>query len=68
MSKGAKALQVAQDQKWEAEEDVRTLNRAVEIFNNSARFKRAQSLMTEQEKTAKEVKAFAQMLQKKGKG
>lgn len=64
MSKSAKALEVVREQKWEAEEDARTLNRAIEIFSKKDRLQRAMSIINEQEKAASKVKMIGQVLQK----
>ena len=65
MSKSsAEVAQKVQDMKWESEEDARTLNRAIEIFQKKDRLDRAMAIINKQEKVASKVKMIGQMLQK----
>ena len=65
MSKSsAEVAQKVQDMKWESEEDARTLNRAIEIFQKKDRLDRAMGIINKQEKVASKVKMISQVLQK----
>lgn len=55
MPRGSTAKQMQQEKRWQAEDDLRTLQRAAEIKSDRARMATAKSVATEQMKALARV-------------
>jgi len=54
--------QIEQDAKWEAEDDLRTLKRAIEVVNDSKRYKAAMKEAGEEKKQLEKVSSLRSKL------